>query len=270
MAVRCRLGVAVITHDEEWLGRAVQSLINQREEVHRVYIVDNATTAEGAVAVLAQAQRKLRESGIDYCVIRREDRHVARARARVCHQVREDKDLELVTFLDADDELGVGALRAFREAYVSMNGEVDVLVPRRIVRTYDSGRPDELQELVIPPSLEHGHLTPQRVEPWRTLTSVGATFAIRVGALARFNGFSKKRRDDEWVDLYCSWSARGARFAYAEVTGEGLYCYWQHDTRTADQHADRRQLHGTTRPQTALRAAVRARQAVGGGYTPLA
>lgn len=252
---RPRIAVVTVTHDEVELRRAIRSLLRQKRECARLYLVDAGTKKAKAKEVLEYVvERMLKPSGLDFQLIRMEHVGAAVARARVYHQIRADADVDLVTCLDADDELGLGAIKALRTAYVASKGKVDVIVPREIQQIFDSGISNAVKALTIPKtSFPKDSLSKKDLRAWARLTSVGATFGIRVGALAQYNGFGRDHRDDEWVWMLCQWAARGARFVPAEVTAKHSYQHHKHDIPGAN-HAPRRRLHGDTRDRTAKAA----------------
>lgn len=254
------IAVVMVVHDELNLARAVTSLTNCDTKPYQVYLIDNGTTDARASGIIADALTALALSGID-TTFRRNPKNlkVGHARAQIFHEIRANSAIDLVTCLDGDDELGAETLKAFVRTFKESSGEVDVIVPREIAYRYDSDQTRVVQHaLAIPDILTaKPNATRQQVQAWVDLTRVGATFAIRVGALAQYNGFSRRHVDDEWVWMFTGWAKRRARFAYAEMSAVNSYQYWQHDMRVADPHYERRKAHNAVRRfNTARRALI--------------
>lgn len=246
----------MIAHDEKDLVRAIQSLLAQKDRPYRVWLHDNGTSDSFALAQIEESRRLLSEAGIN-CIFSRseENLRVGAVRARIYHQIRASKKIDLVTCLDGDDEFGCDVLAAMQATYQKHRGELDVIVPSEIAYRYDSDVSKIVPHpLIIPPINSACPNAPaDKVMAWIRLTQVGATFAIRVAALARYNGFSKQHRHDEWVWKLIGWGRQRARFVQADITAVGSYQYWQHDLRI-DPHAERRQLHAFQRFKTARAA----------------
>lgn len=259
MTKRPKTAVVVITHDERQLERAVRSLIAQHERPDTVFLWDNGTIDAEALSQIRPAAMALVDAGISLVSRRSEENlRVGAVRARIFHEVRAS-DADLVTCLDADDEFGVDVLAAMQATYLQHRGKLDVIVPREIALRYDSD-PTRIETLVrtIPDiATARPNATDDEVRLWAELTRTGATFAIRVGALAQFNGFSKRHLDDEWVWKLTGWGRQRARFVPADIAAVGSYQYWQHDCRTMDPHAERRQLHSAERRFLTARRALR-------------
>ncbi len=272
MAMRCNIAVVVITHDEMQLIRAIMSLLAQKVRPYRVWLHDNGTSDSVALAQIdnagqlladplaqiGEARRLLAEAGIE-CIFSRseENLRVGAVRARIYHQVRASK-ADLVTCLDGDDELGCDVLAAMQATYLERRGKLDVIVPREIAIRYDSD-PTRIETLVRTiPKIETArpNADDEQVRAWVELTRTGATFAIRVAALARYNGFSKRHLDDEWVWKLTGWGRQQACFVLADISAVGSYQYWHHDLRKKDPHAERRRLHNPHQRFNTARAAL--------------
>lgn len=255
--LRANIALVMVVRNEPRLGRAIASLTNGVVKPDKVYLVDNGSTDREALELIAAAQEALALAGIA-CDFRRneENLEVGTVRSKVFHDIRGDRGIDLVTCLDGDDELGKETLSAFQQVYRACQGEVDVIVPREIVYRYDSDEHRfEALGLMIPEiNTAKPNASRSEVQAWVDLTRVGATFAIRVAALAQYNGFSKRWVDDEWVWKFTGWAKRRARFAYAEVSAVTSYQYWQHDTRVDPNYARRKEHTAARRFRTARRA----------------
>ena len=142
--------------------------------------------------------------------------------------------------------------------YLERRGKLDVIVPREIAIRYDSD-PTRIETLVRTiPKIETArpNADDEQVRAWVELTRTGATFAIRVAALARYNGFSKRHLDDEWVWKLTGWGRQQACFVLADISAVGSYQYWHHDLRKKDPHAERRRLHNPHQRFNTARAAL--------------
>lgn len=259
MTMRCNIAVVVITHDELELVRAILSLLAQKVKPHMVWLLDNGTTNCKALKAIAQSLRILREANIACTFVESDENlNVGVARARIFHAIRATK-IEMVTCLDGDDELGDHVLAAMQATYLEHRGKLDVIVPREIAIRYDSDPTRiEILERTIPDiETACSNATDEKVKAWAELTRTGATFGIRVGALARYNGFSKRINDDEWVWKFTGWAKKRATFVYAEIPAVSSYQYWQHDhLRKKDPHAARRELHNAWRRFNTARSAL--------------
>lgn len=251
VTVRSNLAVIVVTHDEPKLLGATRSIHDNRQHVTRVYLVDAGTTDRKARKKLGLAYAELRKAGIDVVPITMGHVGPTAARKEAYRHVLEASDIDLVTSLDADDRYGSGILAQMRTVYARRSGEVDLIVPRHILRVRDSDQRRETITLTVPEVPRREGPSDELVGAWVRLTWVGATFAASTEAIRRFGSFADSDTHDEWVVTYCRWAGLGARICYADIRPEDSYWYFHHDK--GDHHQERRQDLTARRHEAAMR-----------------
>lgn len=248
--VRANLAILIVTWNESRILGAVRSIVENKQDVSLVYLVDNGTVGHVNRAKLFRAHQLLRQKNIRVIFVRNKTHLPVTEVRRVAYDaLLRECGIDLITCLDADDRVGKGAFAALRQAYIRSGGVADVVVPRHILEVVKETLEFSVRELVIPMLPECPDHLPMVAGAWATLTSVGATFAVSTRAAYVHRHFAENDTHDEWVRMLCLWARQGAQFVYADVEKDGCYWYYQHPL---DHHAaERRASHAATRTQIA-------------------